>query len=500
MYATRWTIGLVCWAVVGLPCASHAAEPEQSKTMTSVELHEFLTRARGYVERGQFAEAEALLRSRLADPAAPAVDPIAVELEVIRRLRHDYALSPQQMLERIRALIPDATAEDVTRWRHAGLLEFRFIDGEVRFFRREATNLLRFSEEARRRYTADREAKGAPVNLPGGWKFGLVDHLAKVVEAGERSETPEVMPVQHKVRYTLTVKPGHPRIHPGAVVRCWLPFPQVYRQQQDVRLLAASPGEPVIAPEGSPQRTAYFERRIEKADEPVSFQVEFAFTTRAYYPKLDPAKATAYDVDSEHYGEFTAPRLPHIALTPEVRHLAGQITAGERNPLLRARRLYLWVCENIRYCAEREYGTMPSIALKALETRRGDCGVQGMLFITLCRAAGIPARWQSGWETLPQDWNMHDWAEFYVEPWGWLPADPSYGLMNSDDPRIREFYFGHLDAYRLIVNLDYARELSPPKTSLRSEPNDFQRGEVEIDGHNLYFDEWDWKFEFETKP
>jgi hypothetical protein len=32
---------------------------------------------------------------------------------------------------------------------------------------------------------------------------------------------------------------------------------------------------------------------------------------------------------------------------------------------------------------------------------------------------------------------------------------------------------------------------------MRSEPADFQRGEVEIDGRNLYFNEWDYEFEFE---
>jgi hypothetical protein len=95
---------------------------------------------------------------------------------------------------------------------------------------------------------------------------------------------------------------------------------------------------------------------------------------------------------------------------------------------------------------------------------------------------------------------MHDWAEFYVEPWEWLPADPSYGLRTSDDPKVRHFYFGHQDAYRLIVNLDYGMPLVPPKHSLRSEPADFQRGEVEIDGKNLYFDEWDWEMKFEWEP
>lgn len=92
---------------------------------------------------------------------------------------------------------------------------------------------------------------------------------------------------------------------------------------------------------------------------------------------------------------------------------------------------------------------------------------------------------------------MHDWSEIYIAPWGWLPVDASYGVKESEDPRIADFYCGHQDSYRMIVNLDWGRELYPPKQSLRSEPADFQRGEVEVDGRNLYFDQWDARTEVE---
>lgn len=177
-----------------------------------------------------------------------------------------------------------------------------------------------------------------------------------------------------------------------------------------------------------------------------------------------------------------------------------QVVGDETNPLIKARLIFDDVARNIRYCAEEEYSTISGFTEKALRTGRGDCGVQSMLFITMCRAAGIPARWQSGFETQPQNWNLHDWAEFYVEPWGWLPADVSYGYRKSEDFRVRDFYFGHQDAYRLIVNMDYGFPLHPAKQSLRSEPADFQRGEVELDGRNLYFDEWDWNLELDTQP
>ncbi|UCH11818.1 MAG: hypothetical protein JSU61_04635 [Fidelibacterota bacterium] len=37
----------------------------------------------------------------------------------------------------------------------------------------------------------------------------------------------------------------------------------------------------------------------------------------------------------------------------------------------------------------------------------------------------------------------------------------------------------------------------PAKVHFRSETVDSQRGEVEWRGGNLYFDQWDWEFEWE---
>ena len=70
-------------------------------------------------------------------------------------------------------------------------------------------------------------------------------------------------------------------------------------------------------------------------------------------------------------------------------------------------------------------------------------------------------------------------------------TSPTFTLVHEYPGRLTLY---HLDAYRLIVNLDYGSPLHPPKRTLRSEPLDFQRGEVEIDGRNLYYDEWDWDF------
>ncbi len=451
-----------------------------------------LGRAQVVAEQGRFAEAEALLKAQIGGDDQPVVSECAIALEVLRRIQLDFSLTPEQMLERLRGEIPDVTAEEMEQWRAQGVLQHRVIDGETRYFKRAAGNLFRSSPEARKR----RRVAVKPV----GYRFNLPKHVKLLLDEAEQSGEALVHPVKHHVRYTLRVNEGHPRLKKGAKVRCWLPFPQEYRRQVGTRLISTQPSGGVAAPNGHPQRTVYFEQVIEDPTQVPSFSAEFEFTTSAYVPNLSIEDVKPYNTAGTLYTEFTAERPPHIVFTPELKKIVAEAVGDETNPLEKSRCVFRWIDANIPWCSEMEYGTIPCIPAKALAARQGDCGVQGLLFITMCRAAGVPARWQSGWETLPNRSGMHDWSEFYVEPWGWLPADVSYGLQQHAEQRVREFFCGHMDPYRLIVNLDYGRELSPAKISFRSEPNDFQRGEIEIDGHNLYFDEWSWDFEVETTP
>jgi Transglutaminase-like superfamily len=442
------------------------------------------------IDQGHYSEAEKMLKAQVADASQPVTTEPAIQLEVLRRTRYDYGLTDKDVLEEIKKMVPDATQADVDRWREAGDLQFRVIDGENRYFRRSVSNLFRFNADAKKRQKHAPEEK----------KFDTAKFVEKLVKLSESSESPEVYPVKHEIHYTLTVHPKHPRVRPGAVVRAWLPFPQEYRQQKDVKLVHSDPPATKISDVSSPQRSVYFEQTIGDDAKPPRFEMDVEFVTSAYCPKLDPAKVQPYDEKSAVYREYTAERRPHILFTKEVKDLAHKIVGDETNPLKKAQRIFHWISKNLPWCAEQEYSIIPSLSAKGLTARRGDCGVQGTSFITLCRAAGVPARWQSGWQLKPGDLNMHDWAEIYIEPWGWLPADASWGVMKSKDPAAQDFFCGHIDPYRLIVNLDYGRTLDPPKNSFRSEPIDFQRGEIEIDGHNLYFDEWEYKFDAKTTP
>lgn len=484
--------GLSLAILASLSTALGAEPPAAAMAFTSQD--PVVLKALALMKSGQFQKAESLLGS------AEARRDRLETLEILRRTRIEYSLDPASLVAKVRKSVPDATSKDVERWAKESRARYRVIDGQRLYFRREPQNIFLFSEEARARRAQAGNAPREPA-----WK--LTDHLKAVVEEAERTGQLEVKPVRHRVTHTITLRPNTPGVKAGSLVRAWLPFPQEYRQQRDVRLISASSEPKLIAPnavEGNPvggaaQRTVYFEETVTDPAQPLTFQEDFAYTSYAYYPRLDEAKVQPLPADWN--GACLGERPPHIVFTPALRRQAARIVGKETNPLAKARKIFRWVSANIKWNAEDEYCTIPSLAIKGITAGRGDCGVQGTVFIALCRIAGIPARWQSGWETKPtKSWGMHDWAEIYIAPWGWLPADASYGVQASDDPRIADFYCGHQDSYRAIFNLDWGRDLFPLKTSLRSEPADFQRGEVEVDGRNLYFGQWDYDMKVQCEP
>ena len=160
---------------------------------------------------------------------------------------------------------------------------------------------------------------------------------------------------------------------------------------------------------------------------------------------------------------------------------------------MKAKHIFKWVNDNFPWASAREYSTIDNIPEYVLANRHGDCGQVTLLFLTLCRISGIPARFESGFMLHPHAENLHDWGELYFEGAGWVPADMSFGIPSyAENEEERYFFLGGIDSWRMVVNSDYGMPLFPEKKFPRSETVDFQRGEVEWDGGNLYFDQWDW--------
>ena len=139
------------------------------------------------------------------------------------------------------------------------------------------------------------------------------------------------------------------------------------------------------------------------------------------------------------------------------------------------------------------YLTVTNIPEYFLSGLRGDCGVQAITFVTLCRLCGVPAQWQSGLYTKPGSAGHHDWARFYVAPFGWLFADCSFGgsAYRAGDLDRWNFYFGNLEPWRMPTCSAFQQEFNPPRRFLRYDPYDNQSGDVESLTRRLYADEYE---------
>ncbi|MDP3581262.1 MAG: transglutaminase-like domain-containing protein, partial [Ignavibacteria bacterium] len=324
----------------------------------------------------------------------------------------------------------------------------------------------------------------------------LKDYIPKVYEASTKTMERIVLPVKMKIKYTLTVKPN--AVPDGEIIRCWLPYPkETNPRQTDIQLLRVSREEYTIANDKNLQRTLYLEETAKK-DQATKFEMELTYTSKAEFVNLFESKMPiTFDQTKDVFDEFTKEEFPHIVFSERIKSLSKQIIGDEKNPLQILKKIFTWIDENTPWASAREYSTIPNITEYSLEHKHGDCGIQTLVLMTLCRYNGIPAKWQSGWMMHPPEINLHDWCEIYIDGYGWIPVDQSFGIKKYLDEAQRYFYLGGIDAYRLIVNDAFSKPLYPAKIYPRSETVDFQRGEVEWRCGNLYFDKWNYDMEVE---
>jgi len=436
---------------------------------------------------GRFAEADTHLE-RAALSASPS-DSLRYEQERerIRRIRLDYGHTDTSLFRDLTRRLQDLTWHEFTAWIEEGRFDTRRIDDTLRFFDLSGANLFwRFPQlNARRRHPP----------ADSVYEHRLLATIRQITAEAERRGTTRVLPRQFTTRMEVTVDSGIVPV--GETLRAWLPVPRAYPHQRDIVVLGSTPPVVTVAPPDAPLRSAYFEYRV-SASGPQTVEILYRFTADGVRFPMRAEDILPYAEDDPVVLQFTA-EAPQVRFTPALRRASRTILGeGEPNPLVRARQIYNWITENFRYSYAEEYSTLRNIPEYCLQRRRGDCGQIALLFITLCRMNGIPARWQSGWWIFPGSKTIHDWAEIYLNPYGWVPVDPDLGMESlryhtsltwSERGEIRAFFFGGLDQYRIAANADHAQPLTPAKHTWRSDDVDFQRGEVEFAGTNVYFDE-----------
>ncbi len=105
---------------------------------------------------------------------------------------------------------------------------------------------------------------------------------------------------------------------------------------------------------------------------------------------------------------------------PLVRELASKINGVDT--LDTVREIYHFVPTYLTVDLTKDKGVG---AAKTAKTKKGMCIDYCDLFVALCRAKGIPARVVAGFKCHFSASPKHSWVEVYVEPYGWIPLDPT---------------------------------------------------------------------------
>lgn len=412
-------------------------------------------------------------------------------LRRVADLRTEFAWTEADLLRKLAETYRGFQPPELAEFQRRGWILSRVVDGREGYSILNATNLGFFDTEL-----MARNESGAKNYRQFAQLF--LDATAELDQRRAASPVPErqVAPV----RYVFSVKAQvrQADLPPGPLVRAWFPYPLLTPAVQNIHTLSVQPaGALQHAPDIEADiGIAYLEvPRPETAD--VELELKVAFDAYHTDCAIDPDRLPPYDEQSELYRRFTRAEQ-QMPLSEPLRQLAQSVVGAETNPYRKARRLYDWVCDNVRYNfvwrwrdATFTYGCA---AEEVRQRRIGDCVIQSVFYAALCRNVGVPARVCNGPIFPPGMKNDHVWAEVYFPNYGWVPVDVTYsevagmvpGLSDAQRRQIRDFFFGRLDRYRICTQRnELAQELVPLKSSPRRHVTMFVRPELECGGQDV---------------
>ena len=125
---------------------------------------------------------------------------------------------------------------------------------------------------------------------------------------------------------------------------------------------------------------------------------------------------------------------------PDIVAKANELTASAESELDKVNKIGSFINSHMTYNLNSPYRNKG--ALSALKNGEGACEDYATLFVALARASGLPARqvngftdpkltgasWKSQGQTVSLQGFRHSWAEVYLQNYGWIAVDPTFGI------------------------------------------------------------------------
>jgi transglutaminase-like putative cysteine protease len=148
------------------------------------------------------------------------------------------------------------------------------------------------------------------------------------------------------------------------------------------------------------------------------FKISYTIHTESAVWTVDPSESgTVDDIPKwlvDRYGNKTKDEWVIIPTDPQVKALSDQLVTGKLTVYDKLTAIFDYMNENYEYETTRR--GEPKFCYDTLMSKRGDCDDQSVLFISLARAAGIPAWLEFGalYNQREKTWGGHAWIRAYI--------------------------------------------------------------------------------------
>lgn len=228
------------------------------------------------------------------------------------------------------------------------------------------------------------------------------------------------------------------------------------------------------------QQTAHFSLKNllpgQRSDIEVTTKVATYNVRYFIYPeRVKPLAEIPEQIRSQYLSDDDKYQIHNEVIQSTLHNVLGD----ERNPYWIMRKLHQFLIGHLYYKMDGAWDTAPTV----ITNGHGSCSEYTFVYIALCRAAGLPARYVgSTWHReagVYTDEVFHRWVEVYLPGYGWIPTDPTHG--DRELPRDQAFPIGLVRNNALITTqsgggsstLEWtynsnARYVTEPKTNLNT--------------------------------
>ena len=280
----------------------------------------------------------------------------------------------------------------------------------------------------------------------------------------------------------------------NAVTKLWIPYPLSDEDQKITNISVSGDFAESAVYSDQKYSTPMLYASWDKGTKPRHLTFTFDAVRKEVVKKDFPKTEAAWN--SADYAMYLEP----TSLGPidgEVKVLSDKIVAGKTTVTAKAKAIYDWIYENM-YRDPNTNGCGAGDVCSLLATPGGKCTDIHSVFVSLARAAGVPAREVFGIRQGKKDvvdiskWQ-HCWAEFLLPGYGWVPVDPAdvrkmmlkhdLKLTDAKTQEYRDYFWGAWDAYR--VKLAVGRDIILNPAQQGAPVNTFGYPYAEVGGEQL---------------